>query len=81
MVDRFTRDGKRFPVGQYSRHNLVWHDDLWRPLLATEREQLMGFPERYTAGLTETCAQGQDQKSLEDRRCSAIGNTFHVPSW
>eukprot|EP00971_Amphidinium_carterae_P350273 6491465-Amphidinium_carterae.1 len=65
---RFQQDGRRYPLAHYVSHNVLWRDGSFRTLSAREREVLMGLPFDYTAGLTE------------DRRCSAIGNGFHVPS-
>eukprot|EP00971_Amphidinium_carterae_P349379 6490989-Amphidinium_carterae.1 len=65
---RFELDNRRYPLAHYVRHNMVWNGEHARPLTATERESLMGLPMGYTAGLDE------------DRRCSAIGNGFHIPS-
>ena len=46
----------------------------WRPMRATEREAMMGYPRGWTAGLKS------NKLFSEDARCSAIGNGFHVPS-
>eukprot|EP00971_Amphidinium_carterae_P184535 3663563-Amphidinium_carterae.1 len=67
-IARFHHDERRYPLAHYVSHNMVWKGAESRTLSAREREMLMCLPYDYTAGLTE------------DRRCSTIGNGFHVPS-
>jgi len=66
---RFNSDGRRFPVYQYTEGNLVSGaiGEL-RPLNASERFELMGFPSGFAASLGE------------DKRLAAIGNAWHLPS-
>ena len=80
---RFHRDGRRYPATHYTEHNLVWRGSDWRTLSAAERELLMGFPQAYTAELKSNFDHDHKQyqhENLEDFRCHAIGNSFHVPS-
>ena len=72
-IQRFKRDGGRFPVATYKRGNLLWtqREDAggaWRTKTPTENEQIMGLP----AGATEPLKTAQ-------RRNTAIGNSIHVP--
>ena len=45
-----------------------------RVLDAEEREKAMNYPPGWTRGLR------MKSKSVEDSRCHAIGNGFHIPS-
>ena len=72
----FEEDGKRFPLPHYEDANLVWKRDCARPLCAEEREVLHGFPKDFGLDMTEDAKT----QSNESRRCSAVGNGFHIPS-
>ena len=66
---RFKDDGRRFPVYQYTEGNLIADvDGKLRPLNATERFELMGFPSGFASSLGE------------EKRLAAIGNAWHLPS-
>ena len=66
---RFNDDGRRFPVYQYTEGNMVSDaEGNLRPLNATERFELMGFPSGFASSLEE------------EKRLAAIGNAWHLPS-
>jgi len=67
--NRWMQDGRRFPLYQYASENLVWNGSSWRHLLPAEKEELHGLPRGWTAALQD-----------DDRRHSAIGNGWHLPS-
>ena len=71
---RFHQDGRRFPLNTYCADNCVKQGNQMRVLDADERESVMGYPPGWTRGLRK---KGQ---SVEDSRCHAIGNGFHLPS-
>ena len=50
-----------------------------RPLMASEREVLMGFPRGYTSALLKKMPE-EDEEIIksEDLLCAAIGNSFHT---
>ena len=72
--NRFFNDGRRFPLNTYSADNCVTKDMELRVLDADERERAMDYPPGWTSRLR---MQG---RSVEDSRCHAIGNGFHISS-
>ena len=69
------QDGQRFMTPQYHKGNLIEEADRFRPLTAAEREELHGLPPGYTDNL-----ELPRHSSVEDARCSAVANGWHIPS-
>ena len=80
LVNRFYQDKQRFPLAHYCVGNLVGTsvDDL-RPISTLDRERLMGFPDHFTEYIDSTAVPARMRKG-ENRRLSALGNAWHVPS-
>ena len=71
-VARFFEDNRRFPPSAYEDRSLVWRSDEWRPLLPSERAQLMGVPpDSFENVPGDPHLQRQRQNSL-------LGNGFHL---
>ncbi|CAK0814213.1 unnamed protein product [Prorocentrum cordatum] len=86
-LDAFARwqaDGMRRPPCQYKPANCARQRRQGasaarlRPLVANEREALMGYPRGYTKRALGRASQGQAAQ-LEDARCALIGVSFHAP--
>ena len=74
---RWKQDGHRFPPYAYADaacFQLPGQPRSRRPPVANEREVLMGFPRGHTLGMDPKALE----EDLEDQRCSAVGNSFHV---
>eukprot|EP00435_Cladocopium_sp_Y103_P030320 s1304_g7.t1 len=69
----------RYPPYTYKSEYMITKDGQEpRPLLASEREALMGFERDHTVELARKVPVSQeDKEELEDQRCSALGNSFH----
>ena len=76
---RWEADLHRFAPYTYNAEYMVQNEEgLVRPLLAAERELLMGFERNHTLDLASKVPESsEDKELLEDKRCSAIGNAFH----
>ena len=73
-AERFLQDGKRFPPAAYEEHSLLWRKEEWRTPTPEERSQVMGIPPACTEAMQGTAAV------RTQKRNSAIGNGFHIPS-
>ena len=73
-AERFLQDGKRFPPAAYEEHSLLWRKEEWRTPTPEERSQVMGIPLACTEAMQGTAAV------RTQKRNSAIGNGFHIPS-
>jgi hypothetical protein len=78
---RWAADGKRFPAPAYEATSMltrsVGGETTFRTPLAVERAEVHGFP----SSLIETgCDWDMSAEEKEDRRCSLVGNGFHIPS-
>ena len=79
---RWVEDSYRFPPYTYRDEYMILTPDCqMRPLVAAERELLMGFPQGHTQKLWKKTPTTEDEKRLcEDLQCGAIGNSFHTNS-
>eukprot|EP00438_Fugacium_kawagutii_P028598 Skav226690 [mRNA] locus=scaffold3971:127988:129514:- [translate_table: standard] len=70
----------RYPPYTYKDEYVVEDQDQNKRVLnANERELLMGFPRGHTLALAKKIPEKvEEQQSLEDLRCSALGNSFHA---
>ncbi|CAK0854449.1 unnamed protein product [Prorocentrum cordatum] len=81
---RWQADGMRYPPCQYKPANCVWQRRQGasaarlRPLVANEREAMMGYPRGYTKRALGRASQSQAAQ-LEDARCALIGVSSHAP--
>ncbi|CAK0900771.1 unnamed protein product [Prorocentrum cordatum] len=80
-TQRWTQDLHAYPPYQYELVHMIRDSrgDL-RPLCATEKEVLMGFPRHYSSSVASS---GSSRGSVENDRCSLLGNAFAccVVSW
>eukprot|EP00438_Fugacium_kawagutii_P022996 Skav216829 [mRNA] locus=scaffold2314:109375:114908:+ [translate_table: standard] len=80
-VARWTADSFRYPPYVYHSNFMVdpGNGESLRPLKASEREVLMGFPRGHTEKLwKKKPVTEEEQAASEDLRCSALGNSFHT---
>eukprot|EP00438_Fugacium_kawagutii_P014155 Skav213268 [mRNA] locus=scaffold2944:31681:35312:+ [translate_table: standard] len=78
---RWEGDRFRFPPYTYKSAFMIRDEgsDLLRPLQASEREILMGFPKGHTEKLLKKKPTTVDELlQADDLRCAAIGNSFHT---
>ena len=77
---RWESDRFRFPPYTYHDDFMILSESCeLRPLVADEREVLMGYPKGHTKKLwKKTPEKAEDKEEAEDVRLSAIGNAFHV---
>ena len=77
---RWEADQYRFPPYTYNAEYMIEDgQDRKRPLLAAERELLMGFERNHTLDLARKVPETQEEKeALEDQMSSALGNAFHT---
>ena len=78
--ERWREHEFRYPPYTYERKYMVeGPESRVRILRAQEREVLMGFEKDYTKDLARKEPESRsDQRDLEDRRCAALGNSFHT---
>ena len=77
--ERWVEGAYRYPPYTYAEAYMVNENQLLRPLNASEREVLMGFPKGFTLALAKKAPTSeQEVQELEDARCSALGNSFHT---
>jgi hypothetical protein len=76
MLRRWKQDFHRSAPYQYCTENGVLQRGRWRPLVAEEREQLMGFRRNHT--LASLHKHEVKTMEAEDVRRSLIGNSFNV---
>lgn len=78
--ERWREHEFRYPPYTYERKYMVeGPENRVRILRAEEREVLMGFPKGFTKDLARKEPESRsDQRDLEDRRCAALGNSFHT---
>ena len=81
-VQRWEKDEYRYPPYTYeSKYMVTTPKGELRPLLAEEREVLMGYPPGFTQALLkkmEPAKSKDEERSREDIMCSALGNSFHT---
>ena len=74
-------DGNRFPTTAYETKSLLSKSTaagtIYRTPLAVERAEVHCFP---SSVIEKTCSRGRTPEDMEDRRCSLVGNGFHIPS-
>ncbi|CAK8985979.1 Cytosine-specific methyltransferase [Durusdinium trenchii] len=75
-----TRDEFRYPLQAYAQEFMVETQACEeRPLVAEEREVLMGYPRHYTMALLKKAPTTlTEEPGAEDVRCAALGYAFHV---
>ena len=77
--DRGREDEFRYPPYVYAERFLKGSDEILRPLIASEREVLMGYQKGYTAALLKKMPETDDEwRKAEDLPCAASGNSFHT---
>ena len=77
---RWAADAYRRPAYQYRDGFCVIDAELVRrPLNATDRERLWGFPENHTYAAMPAEGRSIHPETCEDVRADMLGNSFHVP--
>jgi hypothetical protein len=76
---RWRADGHRFPPYQYQEKYMVVEKGKLRPLLANEREVLLGLPRGHTLDPLPSALR-RDKQACEDIRCELLGNAFSCPA-
>ena len=79
---RWEEDSFRYPPYTYKDDYMILTPACeLRPLVAAEREILMGFPQGHVNKLLKKTPQTQlEKREAEDLQCSALGNSFHTNS-
>ncbi|CAK0873242.1 unnamed protein product, partial [Prorocentrum cordatum] len=78
VYQRFLANGRMQPLHAHVRGNMMQYSDgQLRPLMAAEREVLMGYPHEYSRQMLPADGSGLD---VEMTRRSAVGTASHVPS-
>ena len=77
---RWKEDQYRYPPYTYhDDYMILTPDATLRPLLSSEREILMGFPQGHLKKmLKKTPTSPEEERAAEDLMASAIGNSFHT---
>eukprot|EP00973_Karenia_brevis_P080824 11213685-Karenia_brevis.AAC.1 len=73
-LQRWRQDAWSYPPYQYRLGNLLKEDGHLRTCNADERKLLMFFKVRRTLTCMPTSARKKSRQSLEEERCSLIGN-------
>ena len=79
---RWEGDLFRYPPYTYKDEYMVLTPEcVLRPLVAEEREILMGYQPGHTSRLLKKPPSSEgERRAAEDMQCSAIGNSFHTNS-
>ena len=79
---RWKEDNFRYPPYTYKDDFMILTPEVTlRPLKASEREILMGFPQGHVEMMAKKPPETpEDRQILEDLQCSALGNSFHTNS-
>ena len=81
-VARWEADQFRYPPYTYKDEYMVLTPECTlRPLVAEEREILMGYQPGHSAKLLKKAPKREaERRAAEDLQCSALGNSFHTNS-
>ena len=81
-VARWEADQFRYPPYTYKDEYMVLTPECTlRPLVAEEREILMGYQPGHSAKLLKKAPTREaERRAAEDLQCSALGNSFHTNS-
>ena len=76
-VARFEAYHRRYPPDAYEERHLVWRGQDWRTWSSAECAQAMGLP----PDLLRPFHEFDEPIAVQNAgKCSAVGNSFHVPS-
>ena len=80
-VLRWKADSMRFPPYQYSDRFIIWVNNRWRLINATERELLHGMGFEHTLPCWNANQVKADPEGFEDARKSLVGDSFNCHSF
>ena len=80
-LGRWEADSFRFPPYHYMTPYIIWQNDTWRLLEASERELLLGFGFGHTSLCWGATAIKGDLQGFEDKRKSLLGDSFSMLSF
>ena len=79
--ERWRADEFRYPPYQYKSQYILYSNNRWRLLDASERELLHGYGWGHTAVCLSASDIKKDFQAYEDLRCSLIGDSFSIYSF
>eukprot|EP00438_Fugacium_kawagutii_P014167 Skav213280 [mRNA] locus=scaffold2944:203357:206395:+ [translate_table: standard] len=80
-ISRWEADQFRYPPYQYKQEYVIWTNQHWRLLDASERELLHGLGYQHTAVCWSASDIKRDPSGYEDQRCSLVGDGFNLYSF
>lgn len=80
-ISRWRADSFRYPPYQYKSQYILYSNDSWRLIDASERELLHGYGWSHTAICLSASDIKKDFQAYEDLRCSLIGDSFSIYSF
>ncbi len=78
---RWTADQYRYPPYQYKSQYILYSDEKWRLIDASERELLHGYGWGHTCLCLSASDIKKDLQAYEDLRCSMVGDSFSIYSF